>query len=258
MASAETALITGASSGIGLELARLFAADRSALLLVARRADRLEVLAKELRKTHGITVHVLPLDLTAPRAPEEILAWTRDHGIALDVLVNNAGFGARGRFADLDRQGQLDMLQVNVAALTHLTHLFLPGMLERRRGAILNVGSQAGFQPGPRMAVYYATKAYVLSFSEALAEELRGSGVRVTVLAPGATATEFAAKADMLGSRVFRTGVMDARSVALAGYRGLRRGEVLVVPGLKGKLSASAVRFLPRALVRRVVHTLQS
>jgi uncharacterized protein len=254
---AETALITGASSGIGRELAKLFAADGAALVLVARREDRLRALAKELHRTHGVKAHVVPKDLVEPSAPQEIRAWASGKGIAIDVLVNNAGFGARGRFAAIDLERQLDMLQVNVTALTHLTRLFLPGMLERRRGAILNVGSQAGFQPGPRMAVYYATKAYVLSFTEALAEEVRGSGVGVTLLAPGATATEFAARADMEGSRVLRTGVMEARSVARAGYRGMRRGEVLVVPGLKGKLSASAVRLMPRSLVRRVVHALQ-
>jgi uncharacterized protein len=255
--AAEIALITGASSGIGRELARLFAADGSSLVLVARREDRLRALADELGRKHGTSAHVLPLDLAHPRAPEDLIAWTDANRVRIDVLVNNAGIGARGRFAAIDLQRQLDMLQVNVTALTHLTRLFLPGMLERRRGAILNVGSQAGFQPGPGMAVYYATKAYVLSLTEAIAEEVRGSGVSVTLLAPGATATEFAASAGMEGSRVFRTGVMGARSVARAGYRGMRRGDVLVIPGAKGKLTASAVRLMPRAFVRRVVHALQ-
>ena len=171
----ETALITGASSGIGRELVKLFASDRSNLILVARSEDKLESLAQELRRDHGIEVLVLPKDLADPAAPQAIFDQLSAEGRTVDVVVNNAGFGAVGPVASLAVEKQMDMIQVNVAALTHLSRLFLPGMVERGRGGILNVGSTAGFQPGPNMAVYYATKAFVLSFTEALAEELAGS-----------------------------------------------------------------------------------
>ena len=162
----ETALITGASSGIGLELARLFAADNSNLVLVARREDRLRALADELKSEFGVDVFILPKDLSVKNAPREIYEELEKQGIQVDVVVNNAGFGARGRLVKLGEDAQMDMIQVNVAALTHLTRLFLPGIIDRERGGILNVGSLAGFQPGPNLAVYYATKAYVLSFTE--------------------------------------------------------------------------------------------
>jgi short-subunit dehydrogenase len=246
----ETVLITGASSGIGLELAKLFAADKSTLVLVARRADRLRQLAEELQAAHGTAVRVLPHDLADPEAPQALFKELRNAGVSVDVLVNNAGFGARGPLATLDTQRQLDMLQVNVEALTHLTRLFLPGMLERRRGAILNVGSVAGFLPGPNTAIYYATKAYVLSLTEALAAELAGTGVRMTLLAPGATATEFATAAGYPGPR---RDAMDPAKVARAGYEGLRAGKVLVVPGFKNRAAVLAVRLLPRAVVRKAM-----
>ena len=182
--SAETALITGASSGIGCELARLFAADKSDLVLVARRQEKLDQLATELRRDYGVSVRVFAKDLADPQSPQAIFDALAAEGVAVDVLVNNAGFGAAGPVADLPLEKQLDMIQVNVAALTQLTRLFLPGMIQRRSGGILNVGSTAGFQPGPYMAVYYATKAYVLSFTEALGEEVVGTGVRVACLAP--------------------------------------------------------------------------
>lgn len=249
--ASETALITGASSGIGLELARLFAADGADLVIVARRRERLETLRGELQKAHHVKVHVLPKDLTDPHAPDEIFEWARTNGVAVDVLVNNAGFGARGSVVSIEARHQVDMLQVNVTALTHLTRLFLPGMLERRRGAILNLGSSAGFQPIPHLSVYAASKAYVLAFTEGLAEELRGRGVTATVLAPGATATEFAAVAGMERSRPFKAGAMDAATVARAGYDGMRAGRVLVLPNFRSRLGAFGVRLVPRALVRR-------
>jgi len=253
----ETALITGASSGIGLELAKLFAADRSNLILVARSVGKLESLAEELRRDHGIDVLVLPKDLTDPAAPQAIFDQVAEQGQTVDVVVNNAGFGAVGPVASLRVENQMHMVQVNVAALTHLTRLFLPAMIERGRGGILNVGSTAGFQPGPNMAVYYATKAFVLSFTEALAEELVGSPVNVTCLAPGPTATGFGAVSGMEESLVFKLGTMDARTVAQAGYRGFRRGKVIVVPGLTNKLGAFSVRLGPRAVVRKLVKRLQ-
>jgi uncharacterized protein len=252
----ETALITGASSGIGLELARLFAADKSNLVLVARNQDKLESLAEELRRD-GMKVSVLPMDLADSKAPQAIFDELTGQGITVDVVVNNAGFGAMGTVANLPLDRQLQMIQVNVLALTHLTRLFLPGMIERRRGGILNVGSTAGFQPGPNMAVYYASKAFVLSFTEALAEELVGSGIHVTCLAPGATATGFRAAAHMEDALLFRLGTINAKTVARLGYRGFRRGRVIVIPGLKNKLGAFAVRLAPRVFVRKLVKRLQ-
>ena len=255
--SSETVLITGASSGIGLELARLFAADKSNLVLVARSQDKLDSLADELRRNHGVQIVVLAKDLTNPAAPRQIFDELAARGLAVDVVVNNAGFGAFGRVAELPVEVQTSMVQVNVAALTHLTRLFLPGMVERRRGGILNVGSTAGFQPGPNMAIYYATKAFVLSFTEALAEELLGTRVTATCLAPGPTATAFARVAKMEKALLFRLGTMDAGLVARSGYRGFRRGKLLVVPGLTNKLGAFAVRFAPRIVARKVAKFLQ-
>jgi short-subunit dehydrogenase len=255
---AETVLISGASSGIGRELARLFAADGAGLVLVARSQDRLRELAAELAANHGVEAHVVAADLRRPASPGEIVEALAQRRIDVDVLVNNAGFGAHGSVADLGAERQAEMIEVNVAALTQLTALLLPGMLERRRGAILNVASTAAFQPGPNQAVYCATKAYVLSFTEALAEEVRGSGVRVTCLAPGATDTGFASQAGMAGTRLFRWGVMDAARVARAGHDGLRQGKGLVVPGLRNRILAFAVRLSPRAVVTKVSAYLQA
>ena len=255
---AETALITGASSGIGLELATLCAADGYDLVLVARRAERLEELGGTLARRHGIRYHAIGVDLAAPEMPEEVHRRLERQGVAVDVLVNNAGFGSLGPFATMAPPAAARMIGVNATALTLLTRLLLPSMLARGRGRILNVASTAGFVPGPLMAVYYATKAYVISFSEALAEEVRGSGVTVTVLCPGPTRTEFQSVARMDGARLFRLpGVMDARTVARAGYEGMRRGKGIVVPGLLNRLTPLVVRASPRGIVARVVRLFQ-
>jgi uncharacterized protein len=251
-----TALITGASSGIGLELAKLFAADKFNVVLVARSADKLTELAAELQSKYQVQTHVLPVDLTAANAAQTILGELARAKIQVDYLVNNAGFGAAGSFFELSFARQASMIQLNVMALTELTRLLLPAMIQGRGGGILNVASTAAFQPGPGMAVYYATKAYVLSFSEALHEELRGTGVSVSCLAPGVTATGFAADSGMTDSMLLRLGAMNATDVALAGYRGLLRNKAVVVPGLKNKLGALSPRFFPRSLVRRVVKRL--
>ena len=195
--SVETVLVTGASSGIGLELAKCFAADGCRLVLVSRKGIVLEALATELRKAHKIQAQVITADLAQPESPTRLLAHLQNAGLKVDVLVNNAAFGAQGKFVELPLGRQLEMLQVNMTTLTHLTGLLLPGMVERRRGGVLNVASTAAFQPGPGMAIYYATKAYVLSFSEALAEELAGTGVTVTAVCPGPTATNFGTAANM-------------------------------------------------------------
>src|SRR5580658_11232472 len=214
-----TVLITGASGGIGYELAKLFARDHHNLVLVARSADKLAQVATELQ-THGVTVKTIALDLTTPPAPSFLFDQLQREGIAIDILVNNAGFGIYGEFAEMPEAEILGQIDLNIRALTELTRLFLPPMIARHNGRIMNVASTAGFQPGPLMAVYYATKAYVLSFSEAIANELRGSGVTVTCFCPGATHTGFARRAGMEKSRLFqKLGATSAEKVAEDGYR---------------------------------------
>src|SRR5215831_7680631 len=211
----ETALITGASSGIGLDLARLMA-PKFDLIITARNQRDLESIAQDLEAAHGNHVHVIPADLAKADAPGQLFSEIERRGLQLDVLINNAGFGSSGAFSESDHQTELDMIQVNTAALTSLAKLALPGMLERKRGRIMNVASTAGFQPGPLMAVYYATKAYVISFSEAIANEVKHSGVTVTCLCPGATETGFAKRAGNDKTRIFTNpGVMSADKVAL-------------------------------------------
>ena len=248
----ETVLVTGASSGIGRELARLFAADGADLVLVARRRTLLDELAAELTRAHAVAVRVMAMDLADPAAPRALVERLAADGVSVDVLVNNAGFGAVGAFAETPAERLFDMVQVNLTALTHLTRLLLPPMIQRRRGGVLNVGSTAGFQAGPGMAVYYATKAFVLSLTEALAEETAGTGVRLTLLAPGPTHTEFAAAAQMESALLFRLGAMSAAAVARAGYRGFRSGKRIVIPGFLNRLGAFMVRFVPRAVARKV------
>jgi hypothetical protein len=252
--STETVLVTGASAGIGRELARCFARDGADLVLLARREGRLEALADELEGAHGVGAHVLPADLSEPDAPDAVAQRLDGAGLRPDVLVNNAGFGARGAFAELDAGRQRDMVEVNVSALTGLTRRLLPGMIEAGRGGVLNVASTAAFQPGPYMAVYYATKAYVLSFSEALSEEVAGTGVTVSCLAPGPVKTEFAERAGIEDTPLLKSGAtMGPAEVARIGHEGFRAGEALVIPGALNRALAFLNRFLPRALVRKVV-----
>ena len=249
----KTALITGASGGIGYELAKLFARDHYNLVLIARSAARLTQFADELQRQFGITTKPVPLDLTAAPAPQFLFDQLHREGSAIDILVNNAGYGILGDFAEVPLQESLGQIQLNVTALTHLTKIFLPAMLERHSGKILNVASTAGFQPGPRMAVYYATKAYVISFSEALANELQGTGVTVTCLCPGATDTGFAERAGNDQTRLFKQlRPMDAKTVAQDGYRALMTGKTLAISGFRNWLIAESVRFSPRKLVTAV------
>ena len=249
----ETVFITGASSGIGLELARCFAAEKSTLILVARSAAALEALAAELRGQHQIEVHVITADLAQPESPQRVVDELKGRGIMVDVLVNNAGFGLHGSFAELPLARQLEIIQVNVASLVALTGLFLPAMVERRRGGILNVGSVAGFLPGPNMAIYYASKAFVQSFSEALFEELRGTGVSVTNLCPGPTESNFFKVARGHRSRELQIAKMPTDEVARAGHRAFRTGQCVKVPGTKNRLLVQLPRILPRMVVRRSV-----
>jgi short-subunit dehydrogenase len=249
-------LITGGSEGIGYELAKRFARDRHDLVLVARDADKLRSAAEELSAL-GARVEVIVHDLSPPGSGAALHAEVHRRGLRIDVLVNNAGAGLYGPFAETGLDRDLALMRLNMEALVALTRLVLPGMLERRSGAILNVGSTAGFQPGPLMAVYYATKAFVLSFSEALANELEGSGVQVSVLCPGPTLTGFQRVAGIGSGRPMHAGVMTAVEVADIGYREFRRGELTIIPGLRNRLLAFAVRLAPRRLVPRLVRRLQ-
>ena len=249
----ETVLVTGASSGIGRDLARCFAADGAQLILLARNTEALEALAEELRQAYPSQVRVLTADLSRLGEARRIFAELAGEKISVDVLVNNAGFGASGSFAEISLARQLEMVQVNLAALTELTGLFLPGMLQRRRGGILNVGSVAGFLPGPGMTVYYATKAFVLSFSEALAEELRGTGLTVSVLCPGPTESDFGRVARGSKVRRLKTSKMTSAAVAAHGHRAYRRGVVTAVPGFQNKLFVFLNRLLPRSIPRKIV-----
>jgi len=253
-----TVLITGASSGLGSEFARLCAADGKNLVLIARSADALGVLAEDLRKAHGITVEVLAHDLTEPDAVQHIVAGLAARNIEVDELINNAGVGKLSPFAETDERDLRGMLDLNVSALTMLTRALLPKMIARKRGRILNVASTASFQPGPLMAVYYATKAYVLHWSLALGNELNGSGITVTCLCPGPTKTGFQKAAGMLDSPLFkRFQTMDAVSVARAGYDAMLRGKPMVVPGLMNKVGAFATRLIPRTLAARIARAAQ-
>jgi short-subunit dehydrogenase len=248
--------VTGASGGIGLELAKVLAREGFDLVLVARRKDELEKLAKAIEKEHSISTTVIAKDLGDPAAPVALFKELKDTPI--DVLVNNAGFGAFGKFWEIEGDRDIQQVQLNVTALTHLTRLFLKPMVERKRGRILNVASTAGFQPGPLMAVYYATKAFVLSFSEAIAVELQGTGVTVTALCPGPTESGFQQAASMQESGLFKSlPVADSKSVAEAGVAGMLKGTVIVVPGLMNKIGIQANRFAPRAIVRKVVKRMQ-
>lgn len=252
----EWVLITGASAGIGHELAKVFAAEKFNLVLVARNEARLKKVAEELRAQHGIETKILVKDLSLPNAPQEVFDALRDTPIS--VLVNNAGFGWRGVFAECDLQHQaLEMMHLNMDALVALTRLFAPPMLARKRGRILNVASTAAFQPGPFANIYFATKAFVLSFSTALSEELDGTGVTVTALCPGSTRTEFFERAEMKNLRP-EWHMMDADVVARAGYSGLMRGKRVVIPGFFNKATALLAGVVPTSVATKIVRKLNA
>lgn len=249
----KTALITGASAGIGRELAKLFALDHYDLVLVARNSEPLSEFAGELERQFEIKAMPFPLDLSAASAPQFLFDQLARQRIAVEVLVNNAGYGRLGAFSELPLEESMGQIELNVSALTRLTKLFVAPMIERRAGKILNVASTAGFQPGPLMAVYYATKAYVISLSEALANELSGTGVSVTCLCPGATDTEFQKRAGTEQTTLFRKlRPMDAKTVAHDGYRGLMKGRPLVISGFRNWLLTESLRVSPRRLVTAV------
>ena len=253
----KTALITGASGGIGYELAKLFAQDCYNLVLIARSQEKLTQVADELQGRFRILVKVIIKDLTITTAPDEIFTNLQNEGIKIHFLGNNAGFATYGLFAETDSTAEQQMIQVNVVSLTHLTKLFVTEMMKQGEGKILNVASTAAFQLGPLMAVYYATKAYVLSFSEAIANELKGTGVTVTALCPGPTESGFQKRADMEKSKLVSGKIMDAQTVARIGYRGLMQNQTVVISGLKNQILAQSVRFAPRNLVTTIVRNLQ-
>jgi len=223
---ANLALITGASGGIGLELARIHAEKGGDLVLVARSKDKLGTLAAELSSAHGVQVTVLAEDLAHPGAAKRVFEATEAAGLSVDVLINNAGFGGHGRLFERELQADTDMIQVNITALTELTHFYARGMVARKNGKILNVSSTASFMPGPLQAVYYATKAYVTSFSQAIAEEMAEFNVTATALCPGAVATNFVAAGDLDGVDVWKN-AKSARSVAECGYAAMEKGELV-------------------------------
>lgn len=252
------ALITGASGGIGLELARLCAKGGHDVILVARSQAKLEEIAKYLSGMYQVRVEVIVADLSDAEAPQAIMEEVTRRGLAVDVLVNNAGFGHWGLFGRSDLDRYLLMVQVNIVALMQLTRLVLPRMVSQRRGRILNVASTAGFAPGPLMAVYYASKAFVVSFSEAIAQELKGTGITVTALCPGPTRTGFGVAAGTADTNLFKSpNVMEAAPVAEAGYRGMMRGRIIVIPGLANKLLIQSIRLSPRWAIRAITRWFQ-
>lgn len=245
-------VITGASAGLGVDFARQLSAKGRRLVLVARRKDRLEALAAELGNARAVE-----LDLSLPGAADRLMADLGAHGETVDLLVNNAGFGQTGRFADQDGKRMRQMIDLNCGVLTELCHAVIPGMKANGRGAILNVASTAAFQPGPGMAVYFATKAYVLSFSEALHEELKADNIMVSTLCPGPTATEFGEVAGFGGHPLIDNLTAASTDVVKAGIAGLEAGKAVVIPGFVNKLGAQGHRFLPRSTLRKIAGTIK-
>ena len=245
--STAVTLITGASAGLGAEFARQLAKRGDRLVLAARRTDRLEALAGELGNARTVTA-----DLAKANGAAKLMRDIADAGEHVEYLINNAGFGLRGRFAELDAKRQREMIDLNIGALTELARAVAPGMIERKSGGILNVASTAAFQPGPGMAVYFATKAYVLSLTEALHEELKPFGIKVSALCPGPTRTEFGAVAGFGADGAFKRLAMDSPAVVAAGLKGLEKNHAVVVPGLVNKFGAAGTRFLPRPLLRKI------
>lgn len=257
ISSPRTALVTGASSGIGLELAKRFAADHFDLVLVARNRARLMDIGADFQKTYGIEVRIAPKDLSHSKAPQELFDELTEAGVKIHTLVNNAGFGGYGEFATSDLQHELEMMQLNMVSLTYLTKLFLPQIIAAK-GGVLNVASTAAFQPGPLMAVYFATKAYVLSFSEALAEELASRGVKVSVLCPGPVPSGFQERANLHGSPMLKSpAVLDAATVAAIGYEGLKSGKRVVIAGTLNKIGVQMLRLSPRNIVTKFARKIQ-
>lgn len=252
-----TALITGSSDGIGYELARIHAEHGDNLVLVARNKCKLDELKVILEEKHGTSVYTIEKDLSVKDASKEVFDDIVRQGISIDYLVNNAGFGDIALFAESDWNKLERMIGLNVTALTHLTRLFLPGMIERGFGKVMNVASTASFQPGPTMAVYFATKAYVLNFSEAVNEEVRKKGVSVTALCPGSTDSGFHSVALGANRKVRERKLPSAREVAEFGHKAMMRGKAVAIPGFRNSFMAASVRFMPRSLVVKAARMIQ-
>jgi len=251
------ALITGASGGIGYELAKLFARDGHNLLLVSRDGAKLEQVAREIKAAHRVRCTIFAGDLAVPGSPDALYAEIKKAPFDIEVLVNNAGFGSLGPFHERPLEEQLEMIQLNVTSLAHLTRLVLPEMVTRGRGRVVNVASIAAYQPGPFMAVYYATKAFVVSFSEAIANELHGTGVKVTAICPGPTTTGFGKRAGAESSNLFQKRMtMDAAAVARIGYEGMKRNKTVVITGGKNRLLVLGSRLVPRRLSANIARSL--
>ena len=249
-------LITGASAGIGEAFARQLAEQGEHLILVARRRDRLDEIADDVRRAHGVTVQTLAAYLTRPEAAREVLEHIETEGWRIRGLINNAGFGERGAFAELEHRRQMDMVQVNVNTVVDFTHRLIPSLRQATDAFVINVASLASFQAGPQMTTYYASKAFVLIFSESLHEELKSEGIRVSCLCPGPTQSEFADKADLTGSLLFRMGTMTADEVARIGLA--RRHKAVVIPGFRNWLLAVLAQVSPRMAVRRLAGLLHN
>jgi len=248
-----TALITGASSGIGFELSKIFARNRFNLVLVSQNEENLRNAALEIQKQNSdIQITTIPKDFSLPSTADEIFEFVEQKSIKVDILVNNAGIQVYGPFHETNLEDDLRLMSINMFALTKMTKLFLKKMVERGYGKILNLGSTGSFQPCPLNSIYCATKAYVLHFSEGIAEELQGTGVTITVLCPGATRTNFAKRANIEDIRLFRNSVMEAREVAEIGYKALMKDKIIVIPGFFNKMLAMSVRFTPRKVVTKI------
>lgn len=250
----QTALVTGGSSGIGLALAKVFAKNKYNLVLVARKQEELEKAAADLRKDFGVDVKIFAVDLSGAQAPKQVFDFCESQNIAIDVLVNNAGFAVYGKFNEIELPRQLVLIDLNIRTLTELTHLFLPQMIAKKQGKILNVASTAAFQPGPQMAIYYASKAYVLSFSEALRNELQELGIAVTALCPGGTKTNFQqTSGDFTTTRLLKKmRLMSADEVAEIGFMALMKNKSMVIPGFRNKVLAFLTRLSPRNLNTKI------
>lgn len=254
----ETVLITGATAGIGYEMSKLFAINGYNLVIVARNQSQLQQLQQRWQDEFGVTIHAIEKDLSHQSSVEEIVDYLEKHNIEIDILINNAGFGLFGPFIETPIEQELKMIQVNIVALTQLTKHLIPNMIRKKKGKILNVASIAAFQSGPLMAVYYATKAYVLSFSEALTNELADHGVLVSVLCPGPTSTQFEKRANLKQSKLSRRNLMYPEEVAKIAFRQFMKGKTLIVPGATNWILVRSSRLLPRKMVTGIVRKIQN
>lgn len=246
-------LITGATAGIGYELAKIYANDGYNLVLVARNIERLEKVKSELNLMYNVNIHTLSIDLSIDNSCEEIFNYVNKKHLTVDILINNAGVGSFGYFKELDINKEVDQININVKALSELTRLFLPTMINNEAGSILNVASTAAFCSGPKMATYYATKAFVLSFTEAIYEEVKGSNIKISCLCPGAVRTEFLDKSGIKKNEIAKKNMMTAKEVAKIAYKDFNKGKLIIIPGVKNKIIVGFNKIVPRSISRKVI-----